>query len=101
MATTTPLDSAALKTLAGKYIWWKTPEDAVARPERVMAQVMDIGDYADVQTLVALVGEAALRDVLGRAEAGWFTARSWTYWHLRLGLSDVDDAPALPLRRFA
>jgi len=36
-----------LKQFAAKYIWWKTPEEAVARPERVIAQVMNIGDYDD------------------------------------------------------
>ena len=45
------IDPNALKPLAGKYIWWKTPDDAVAMPERVIAQVMNIGDYADVPAL--------------------------------------------------
>jgi len=42
------IDPNALKPLASKYIWWKTPDEAVAMPERVIAQVMNIGDYADV-----------------------------------------------------
>ncbi len=42
-----------LKPSASKYIWWKTPDEAVAMPERVIAQVMDIGDHADVQSLAA------------------------------------------------
>ena len=46
-----------------KYLWWKTPDEAVARPERLYAQVMDIGDYDDVLRLVALVGEGELRRV--------------------------------------
>jgi hypothetical protein len=46
----------SLKPLARKYIWWETPEEAVAMPQRVLAQVMNIGDYADVQALVSLVG---------------------------------------------
>lgn len=29
----------ALKPYASKYIWWKTPDDAVAMPQRVIAQV--------------------------------------------------------------
>lgn len=37
-----------LKRMARKYIWWKTPEDTVATPQRVMAQVMDIGASAEV-----------------------------------------------------
>lgn len=90
----------SLKRLASKYIWWKTPDEAVAMPERVIAQVMDIGDYADVQWLVSQVGDAVLRDVLVHAQAGQFGERSWAYWHYRLGLSNVDQVPALPVRRF-
>ncbi len=90
-----------LKRLAGRYIWWKTPDEAVAMPARVIAQVMNLGDYEDVQILAKYVGEAALRDVLRHAEAGQFNERSWAYWHYRLGLADVDHVPAMPSRRFA
>ena len=68
-------------------------------PERVIAQVMNIGDYADVQTLVSAVGDEVLREVLTHAEAGQFNERSWAYWHYRLGLSNVDQVPPLPVRR--
>jgi hypothetical protein len=95
------ISGEALKSLASKYIWWKTPEEAVVRPERVIAQVMNIGDYADVQALVSQVGDEVLRDVLTHAEAGQFNERSWAYWHYRLGLFRVDHVPALPVRRFA
>jgi len=95
------VDHEVLKPLASKYIWWKTPEDAVVIPERVVAQVMDIGDYVDIQALVRLVGDDALREVLTHAEAGQFNERSWAYWHYRLGLASVDCVPPLPVRRFA
>ncbi|MCL2309354.1 MAG: hypothetical protein FWC42_03625 [Proteobacteria bacterium] len=88
-----------LSPLANKYIWWKTPDEALAMPERVIAQVMNIGDYSDVQLLSALVSDEVLREVLVHAEAGQFNERSWTYWHYRLGLSDVDCVPALPTRK--
>lgn len=90
-----------LKPLAGKYVWWKTPDEALLTPERVIAQVMNIGDYADVQALAKLLGDGILREVLSNAEAGQFTARSWAYWHYRLGLASVDHLPPLPTRRFA
>lgn len=90
-----------LKPLASKYIWWKTPEEAVAMPERVIAQVMNIGDYADVQWLVSLVGNDTLCQVLMHAQAGQFNERSWAYWHYRLDLATVDHVPELPVRRFA
>lgn len=90
-----------LKPFASRYIWWKTPEESVETPSRVMAQVMNIGDYEDVHNLYLLVGDDVLRDVLENAEAGWFNERSWCYWHVRLGLSNGDDVPRMPVRRFS
>jgi hypothetical protein len=95
------MDQDVLKQFAAKYIWWKTPDEAVAMPERVMAQVMNIGDYADVHALATMVGDDVLRAVLGKAEAGQFSARSWAYWHYRLGLARVDQVPPVPVRKFA
>ncbi len=69
-------------------------------PQRVIAQVMNIGDYTDVQLLASQVGDDVLRQVLAHAQAGQFNERSWTYWHYRLGLASVDHVPALPVRRF-
>ncbi|MDP2367492.1 hypothetical protein [Rhodoferax sp.] len=96
-----PINQEVLKPLASKYVWWKTPDEAVSTPQRVIAQVMNIGDYADVQAMAEQVGDDVLRDVLSQAEAGQFDARSWAYWHYRLGLASVDHVPALPVRRFA
>lgn len=69
-------------------------------PEHVITQAMNIGDYADVQTLISQVGDEALREVLTHAEAGQFNERSWAYWHYRLDLSSVDHVPPLPVRKF-
>lgn len=90
-----------LGTLAAKYIWWKTPEEAIAMPQRIIAQVMNLGDYADVQALAAQLGDAALCDVLNTAEIGQFNERSWIYWHYRLGLAPAAAIPPLPALRFA
>ena len=96
------IDPNDLKPFARKYIWWKTPEEAVAMPTRVIAQVMNIGDYADVMALTHRVGDDVLREVLIHAEAGQFTARSWTFWHYRSGLADVDSImPPMRTRKFA
>lgn len=89
-----------LRSLASKYIWWKSPDEAVATPARVISQVMDIGDFTDMQQLASEVGEEVLREVLTHAEAGQFSGRSWAYWHYRLGLAETEEEiPALPLRR--
>jgi hypothetical protein len=95
------ITKAALKPLASKYIWWKTEDEASNIPEQIIAQVMNLGDYADVQTLVLQVGDDVLREVIMHAQAGQFNERSWAYWHYRLGLCHVDQVPALPVRRFA
>ncbi len=89
-----------LDALARKYLWWKTPAEAMATPERVMTQVMNIGDFDDVQRLAAHVGDDALRRALRNAGAGQFDPRSWAYWHYRLGLAEVDEVPPLPERTF-
>ena len=96
----TPVDLEALKPLAAKYVWWRTPEEALAMPQRVIAQVMDIGDYFDVQRMVEKIGDDALREALAQAQAGQFSPRSWHYWHYRLGLAAVGEVPALPRREF-
>ena len=95
------ISQESLKPFASKYIWWKTPEEAVVMPERVIAQVMNIGDYSDVQALASQVGDEVLRDVLTHAEAGQFNERSRKYWHHHLRPSNVHHLTALPVRRSA
>jgi len=94
-----PINQIGLTSLARKYVWWKTPAEALEMPERVIAQVMNMGDYADVQQLAHQVGDDVLRDVIAHAQAGQFDPRSWAYWHYRLGLASVDHVPPLPSRR--
>lgn len=96
----TRIDPATLKPYARKYVWWKTPDEAVALPQRVIAQVMNLGEYDDMLALASEVGDDVLREVLAQAEAGQFNARSWHYWHYRLGLAEVDQVPPMPVRRF-
>lgn len=90
-----PMDEDVLRSMAARYVWWKTPDEALRHPRRVITQVMNIGDYRDVQKLAHAVGEDALRDALAHAEAGQLNEKSWVYWHLRLGL----DARPMPVRR--
>jgi hypothetical protein len=96
----TPEASDALRALASKYVWWKTPEEALDRPQRVIAQVMNIGDYDDVQAMASVLGVDRLCDALTRAEAGQFGERSWAYWHYRLDLAKLGQVPPLPVRSF-
>lgn len=90
--------SEILQQLARKYIWWKSPDEALRMPQRIIAQVMNLGDYEDVQILASQLGDEMLCEALARAEAGQFDKRSWTYWHYRLGLAELDEVPPLPAR---
>ena len=96
-----PLEQEVLRRWATKYIWWKAPDEALAHPDRIVAQIMNIGDYDDVRALFKLADEEYLRAVLQGAEAGAFNERSWAYWHYRLGVSEPGEVPALPRRRVA
>ena len=87
--------------MAAKYIWWKTPEEAVQDARRVVAQVMNIGDYEDVQALTRTLGDERLSAALLNAGAGEFDVRSWSYWHYRLRLAEPGNVPPLPRRRVA
>ena len=90
-----------LRRDAARYIWWEPPDEVLKRPNRVLAQVMNIGDYDDVQRLAGIAGEDALKETLLHAEAGWFDERSWTYWCYRLGIVKAGEPiPTLPTRSF-
>jgi hypothetical protein len=84
-----------------KYLWWRSPTEALEEPERIVAQVMDIGDYADVCAVAHEIGESGLKDVLQQAEPGQFDIRSWHYWHYRLGLAKCEEVPPLPARKYS
>ncbi|MSQ51645.1 MAG: hypothetical protein EXR28_07130 [Betaproteobacteria bacterium] len=90
-----------LRTMARRYLWWMPAAQAAARPDRVILQVMDIGDHLDVREMESLLGSPRLAGILRRAEAGALSARSWNYWHYRLGLVKGQRVPKLPKRRFA
>lgn len=94
------IEPEILKPLARRYVWWKPPEEAVRSPRRVIAQVMNLGDWDDVELVRKRLGNGVFRDALLHAEAGQFNARSWTWWHYRLGVARPGEVPPLPLRRF-
>ena len=89
-----------LRPMAARLIWWQPPEQALRRPQRVIAQVMDIGDFDALQQLRRRLGDGRLAQVLQQAEAGWFSPRSWTYWHRKLGITPTGPVQPLPQRRF-
>lgn len=87
--------------LGPKYLWWKPIGNEPHSEDRLIAQVMDTGDFDDMQRLAREVGDDRLRGVIAQAEPGWFSPRSWTFWHYRLKLTPSNaDVPPLKRRSF-
>jgi hypothetical protein len=88
--------SSDLEDLARRLIWWKPPEESLQAPERVLAQVMTLGTWDDIQTARRYWDEEAFRRVLADPPPGVFDRRSWNYWHIVFG---IQPTPPLPVRR--
>ena len=88
-----------LRELARKYLWWLSPAEVGARPDLAITQTMELGDFDDQRRLEASLGRDRLAQALRGAGAGRLSARSWAYWHYRLGLAKPGRVPPLPRRR--
>jgi hypothetical protein len=86
------------KTLARRVIWFEDPDQSLENAARLVAYAITYGTTEDISILLRHVSDADLRDALERAPPGIIDARSWTYWHLKLGYETV---PPMPVRRFA
>ncbi|NNN22251.1 MAG: hypothetical protein HKL80_09660 [Acidimicrobiales bacterium] len=98
------LDIEQRKVLTGltRYIWWQDPHHSLLNPERLIAQVMDLGSLEDVHSLESVFSPDILRNVLQIAEPGWFRPKSWSFWHYRLMVIEVnEDPPVRPFRRYS
>ncbi len=92
------IDDETWRIIVTRYVWWESPAEAEGYPERVLARVMRMGDFGDIERVARQVGDETLCDIITHAEAGWFDAPSWHYWHYRLGLCDLGEVPPLPKR---
>ena len=79
---------------ARRYIWWETAEEVMAYPQKILAQVMNIGVWDDLCRLTELFPMEDLLNVLKAAEIGQFNERSWYFWHNRF----TDKIPPMPER---
>ena len=103
-AAHTPLDDRLAndhraQAMARKYVWWQPPDRTLAERRLFLAQVMTLGSVDDVRWLLSHVSEDRLRGVLRDPPAGVFNARSWRFWHLRLGCVPVPVLPVRPVPR--
>lgn len=85
-----------LDEIARRLFWWKDPGEALADQGRFLAQAMTFATLEDMSYLRSVFDDEQLVDALTHAPAGVFDRRSWTFWHVKLGLKPV---PPLPTRR--
>lgn len=60
----TVLQHDLLRDFATRYIWWKTADEALLYPQRVLAQVMNLGTYEDLGRLLTAFTVGELRHIL-------------------------------------
>lgn len=89
--------SELLDKLASRYVWWDSTAWAYSHPEVFLSNVMNLGNWDDIQSLRKAVNNKILKQVLRNAPAGYFNYRSWDYWHAKLGVKSV---PVLPKRKY-
>jgi len=85
----------ALLNVAQRVIWFEEPSQALSNPARFLAYVMTFGTPEDLAALEGVVTQEDLRAALEQAPPGIFDARSWSYWHLKVGRQ---PPPPLPRR---
>jgi hypothetical protein len=61
-------ERALLQPLAARLIWWQSPEQSLRHPDRVIAQVMELGDFDSVLQLRQVLGDHRLAAVLQGAQ---------------------------------
>ena len=93
--------SELLDRLGPKYLWWDFVGDERQREVRVLAQVMDLGTYEDIQAVEQYWSPGDLARILSKAQPGWISDRSWSFWLGRLnGSVSTPIAPHPPRRAF-
>lgn len=94
-------DETFARALGMRYLWWERERMDSVPLRRIVAQIMDIGDYDDIESAFKRLGPAPFRDAIQHALPGWFRPRSWSYWHLRLGLRKPGaPTPPRPTRTY-
>ncbi len=85
----------AMRTIAGRVIWFEPAEKALADPVRFMAYAMRYATHEDMKAIRAYVSDDQFRSAIDAAPPGIVDPRSWAYWNLRLGRN---PAPPMPVR---
>lgn len=88
-----------LKRFAQRYIWWQTPEESLRSPDRILLQVMELGDWADCVAMMTGLPNERLVEALRKGTAGTLSPKSWNFWHIRLYVGEPGNPPPLPPAR--
>lgn len=91
------IGSHDLEKLAQRYVWWEKPEWAYEHPTVFLANLMNIGTWDDILLARKILGDYILKQALLEAPPGYFSYRSWDFWHLKFGMTPI---PPLPKRKF-
>ena len=87
-----------LEELAIRCIWWEEPEVSLSDKNRFLAYAMHRCSWEDIRVLESNFSPQEFSEALEKSTPGIMNARSWNYWHLRMG---HDSIPPLPVKRIA
>ena len=85
------LEEDKIKYLA-KYIWFDKDETIKDNPYKIIAYAMRYEDIENYPMIFSL-GKKTLKDVLKKAQAGWFDKKNWNFWHIVLKIKNIPDLP--------
>jgi hypothetical protein len=91
-------DTKEFHALAARIIWFEPPELALRDMSRFMAYAFRYATHDDMQKLRTKLNDDDLRAALARAPPGIIDPRSWSFWHVIMG---VFPAPPMPTRMIA
>jgi pyoverdine/dityrosine biosynthesis protein Dit1 len=89
--------TAEMCRVVQRCVWFEPPEEAIKDIPRLVAYILTHGMPEDTQVLRKQLSDDDLKQVLDKAPAGIYDARSWAYWNLVIGRYDT---PPLSVRSF-
>lgn len=82
-----------LEEIARKVVWWEPAEITLADKNDFLCRVMARAVWRDVQYVEKSFGDSAFREALRHCRPGVMDPASWHYWHFRLRMDPVPEAP--------
>jgi hypothetical protein len=83
--------------LAERVIWFEPPDVALRDVPRFMAYAFRYATHEDMKLLRSILSDDDMLESLADAPPGIIDPRSWSYWHVVLG---VFPTPAMRRREF-